>query len=99
MNEFLKLYVKMYKNTLDFKHVKKMGAVPINLLCEKLSEEYDINDDDIVRITSDEKTNIYTCIIGLINGALIIKMCRTYYISVGIIIGIITSLLFGYFMG
>lgn len=99
MKEFLKSYAKSFRSELDFKRIKVIGIAPLDMICDRLSEVSNISEDEITKLSTDEKTVEYIGLISVINSILVVKMCRIYYTIVGIIIGIITSLLFGYFMG
>lgn len=99
MKDILKSYARSFRSGLNFKHVKALGSTPLDMIYDQLSNIHNISEDEIIELSKDERTTEYIGILSVINSALVVKMCRTYYISVGIIIGIIISLLFGYFMG
>lgn len=97
--KFLKDYVEMYCDILPFNKFKKVGFLTINRLCEILSEHSKISEEKLDNFAKDSDVLEFTYCTSLLTNVIILKMCRIYYTIVGIIIGIITSLLFGYFMG
>lgn len=97
--KFLEQFADMYCDVVPFDKIKKVRFIPISEVCKIISKNSNLSKEKIDSISKDGDVLDFTYSVSLLTNILILKMCRTYYTIVGIVIGIIISLLFMYFMG